>query len=82
MAESEDRGIHPEVMRHIVDLHRKHSDLQMQMHDKGQEGDGGADQALMQAVEKLNTNMERLAQVIEAFHKTVTSEPRGKRPGA
>ncbi len=40
MAESEDRGIHPEVMRHIVDLHRKHAELQLQMHDKDGDDDG------------------------------------------
>lgn len=41
MAESEsDRGIHPEVMKQIVDLHRKHSELQLALHDKqGESGD-------------------------------------------
>ena len=44
MAESEsDRGIHPEVMRHIVDLHRKHSELQLAMHDK-EEGEYSGDE--------------------------------------
>lgn len=75
MAESE-QGIHPEVMRHIVDLHRKHSELQMQMHDKG--GDEGEPHAIfhqmLEELKKLNANLEKLIPAVEADTKADLKE--------
>ncbi len=77
MAESE-QGIHPEVMRHIVDLHRKHSDLQMQMHDK----DGGEPhevfQQMLAELKTLNENLGKLIPAIEADTNADKGEKSGR----
>ncbi len=84
MAEN-DSGIHPEVMRHIVDLHRKHSELQMQMHDK----DSGDDQEMLgnlhTAVTELTTVIRELITVVKEdvkADKAVANGERGKRKRA
>lgn len=73
MAE-EDKGIHPEVMRHIVDLHRKHSELQMQMHDKGSGEEHEVFQQMLTELRTLNENLSKLIPAIEADTKADRKE--------
>lgn len=74
MAENE-QGIHPEVMRHIVDLHRKHSELQMQMHDKGsEEVPHEVFQQTLVELKTLNENLSKLIPAIEADTKADKNE--------
>ncbi len=61
---ADEQGIHPEVMRQIMDLHRKHSELQMQMHDKGDGEPHEVFQQLLTVLEKLNANIEKLIQAV------------------
>jgi phage host-nuclease inhibitor protein Gam len=76
---AEDQGIHPEVMRHIVDLHRKHSEMQMQMHDK----EGGEPhevfQQMLDELKKLNEHLAKMIPAIEADTKADKGE--GKENG-
>jgi len=72
MAESE-QGIHPEVMRHIVDLHRKNSDLQMQIHDMGQEPNEVFHQMLAE-LQKLNEHLSKLTSAMQADTKADQKE--------
>jgi len=72
MAESE-QGIHPEVMRHIVDLHRKNTELQMQMHDKG--GDSNeVFQQMLTELQKLNEHLSKLIPAVQADTKADQKE--------
>lgn len=73
MAESE-QGIHPEVMRHIVDLHRKHSELQMQMHDKGDSEEGQVFQEMLAELKQLNANLKELIPAVQADTKADLKE--------
>jgi len=61
---ADEQGIHPEVMRHIVDLHRKHSELQMQMHDQG--GEAQPHEVFQQMLAELKTLNEHLSKLIPA----------------
>lgn len=71
---AEEQGIHPEVMRQLMDLHRKHADLQMQMHDKGEGESHEVFQRLLESLDKLNANIEKLIPAIEADVKADLAE--------
>lgn len=73
MAESE-QGIHPEVMRHIVDLHRKHSELQMQMHDKDGDESSQVFQEMLAELKTLNANLKELIPAVQADTKADLKE--------
>ena len=73
MAESE-QGIHPEVMRHIVDLHRKHTEMQMQMHDKGGEDPNEVLHQMLAELQKLNEHLSKLTSAMQADTKADQKE--------
>ena len=69
-------GIHPVVMQHIVDLHRKHAELQMQMHDKTSEDQDGM-QAVHATLTELNGLLRELITVMKEDVKADTAVAHG-----
>lgn len=73
---AEDQGIHPDVMNHIVDLHRKISELQLSHHDKSNGGDEphAIFHQMLEELQKLNANLEKLIPAVEADTKADLKE--------
>jgi len=73
MAEQE-QGIHPQVMNHIVDLHRKVSELQLKNHDAQNDEPHAVFQEMLSELKTLNVNLSKLIPAIEADTQTDLKE--------
>lgn len=68
------------LWNHVVDLHRKHSELQMQLHDK-QGGEQGGMEEMHAAVTELTATIKELIAVMKDDVKSDKAVANGKRAG-
>jgi hypothetical protein len=72
---AEDQGIHPEVVKHLMDHNRRLSSLELQKHDEGIENEPHeVFQQMLAELKTLNENLGKLIPAIEADTKADKGE--------